>query len=295
MNSLERFLATIERRPTDHPAVWLGMPDPASLPALYAEYGVSDLPALKKAVGEDIYAVEPPYHTPQARAIYAAFDWYGKGDVDEHKRTLTTDGCFKDAEEPGDLEGFAWPDPKAGMHTRECDALFSTVPEGSAVLGVVWSAHFQDTCAAFGMETALMNMLVNPEIVNIVNRRILDFYLEANELFYKAARGRMHAVLIGNDMGSQRGLMLSPELIRRFVMPGCRELTAQAHTYGLKVIYHSCGSIDAIIPDLIDAGVDAIHPIQALATGMDASSLRARFANHVSFCGGVDTQELLVK
>jgi uroporphyrinogen decarboxylase len=68
----------------------------------------------------------------------------------------------------------------------------------------------------------------------------------------------------------------------------------QAHSYGLKVIYHSCGSIVEAIPDFIDAGVDAIHPIQARAEGMDARNLRDLFAEKVSFCGGVDTQELLV-
>ena len=60
MNSLERFYATLERREGDHPAPWLGMPDPASLPGLLREYGVNSLHALKHAVGEDIYAVEPP-------------------------------------------------------------------------------------------------------------------------------------------------------------------------------------------------------------------------------------------
>jgi len=59
------------------------------------------------------------------------------------------------------------------------------------------------------------------------------------------------------------------------------------------VIYHSCGSIVRIIPMLIEAGVDAIHPIQALAAGMDAESLKEKFGDKVSFCGGVDTQDLL--
>ncbi|MGI6672549.1 MAG: uroporphyrinogen decarboxylase family protein [Christensenellales bacterium] len=294
MNSLERFYATIERKPVDRPATWLGMPDPASLPGLFKEYGVTSLHELKHSVGEDIYAVEPPYYTEEAKAIYAAFDWYGKGEVDAQNRTLTADGCFKDAEELEDLEFFKWPDPKLGMHLEKCAHLFDEIPDDAAVLGVMWSAHFQDACAAFGMETALINMLDNPKIVDAVNRKVLDFYLEANEMFYRAVAGKLHAVLIGNDMGSQHGLMLSPELVRRFIIPGCRELVAQAHAHGLKVIYHSCGSIDAIIPDLIDAGVDAIHPIQSLAAGMDAESLKARFGNQVSFCGGVDTQKLLV-
>ena len=158
----------------------------------------------------------------------------------------------------------------------------------------MWSAHFQDTCAAFGMETALMNMIACPEIVEAVNEKIIDFYLKANEIFYEATKGKLNAILIGNDMGSQRGLMLSPELIRQFVIPGCRRLVEQAHSYGLKVIYHSCGSIVPIIPDLFEAGVDAVHPIQAKAEGMQANLIKANFGHLGAFCGGVDTQDLLV-
>jgi uroporphyrinogen decarboxylase len=101
-------------------------------------------------------------------------------------------------------------------------------------------------------------------------------------------------VLIGNDFGAQTALLLSPTMIRRFAFDGTRKLVDQAHDYGLKVIHHSCGSIREIIPDLIEIGVDAIHPIQALAKGMEAKGLREDFGDKVSFCGGVDHQNLLV-
>ncbi len=294
MNSLERFYATINREPVDRPAAWLGMPDIQSQPALFAYYGVRSLHELKLAIGDDFYAVEVPYKSPSASAIFAAFDWYMDGNVDAEERTLTADGCFKDAEEPEDLNFFDWPDPSKYIDPEECRRRVDMAPEDKVTLGMMWSAHFQDTCAAFGMETALMNMIANPEIYDAVNEKILQFYLKANEIFYEATKGRLNAVLIGNDMGSQRGLIISPEMVRRFVIPGCRRLVDQAHSYGLKVIYHSCGSIADIIPDLIDAGVDAIHPIQALAAGMDARNLKEKFEGRVSFCGGVDTQELLV-
>lgn len=294
MNSIERFYATVNREPVDRPAAWLGMPDIRSQPALFKHYGVGSLHELKLAIGDDFYAVEVPYQSPTASAIFAAFDWYMDGNVDAEDRTLTADGCFKDAEEPEDLAFFEWPDPAKYIDPEECRRRVEMAPKDKVVLGMMWSAHFQDTCAAFGMETALMNMIANPEIYDAVNEKILAFYLKANEIFYEAAKGRLNAVLIGNDMGSQRGLMISPEMVRRFVIPGCRRLVEQAHSYGLKVIYHSCGSVADVIPDLIEAGVDAVHPIQALAAGMDAASLKKRFGNRVSFCGGVDTQDLLV-
>ena len=163
------------------------------------------------------------------------------------------------------------------------------------MLGVIWSAFFQDACAAFGMETALVKMYTSPDLFRAITDRIVDFYLEANEIFYEATCCRLDGVLIGNDYGSQRGLMLSPQMIREFAMPGTRRLVEQAHSYGLKVIHHSCGGIRGIIPDLIDAGVDCIHPIQALAAGMEPRALKMDFGDEVSFCGGVDAQHLMVR
>lgn len=185
-------------------------------------------------------------------------------------------------------------EPEKYIDPEECRKVVEDVPEGYAVLGVVWSAHFQDACAAFGMEDALMKMFLAPELFQAVIDRITDFYLRANEIFYKATQGKLHAVLIGNDFGSQQGLMVGPEQLREFVFDGTRKLIEQAKRYGLKVIHHSCGSIHDIIPDLIEMGVDAIHPIQALAAKMEPERLKADFGEKVSFCGGVDAQHLMV-
>ncbi len=294
MNSIERFYKTINNEEVDRPAAWLGVPDIHSLPALFAHYNVKNLHELKLAVGDDFYSVELPYHSPYSDAIYAAFNWYGDSEVDAHERTLTDAGCFEDAEEISDLEGFDWPDPVKYIDPKECLEVVSQCPEDKVCLGILWSSHFQDTCAAFGMEQALVNMVTAPELYEYINDKIVDFYLKANEIFYEATKGKLHAVLIGNDMGSQRSLMLSPELVRKFVMPGAKKLVEQAHKYGLKVIYHSCGCIADVIDDLYGVGVDVVHPIQALATDMDAPTLKKRFGDRARFCGGVDTQDLLV-
>ena len=261
MNSLERFYATVNREPVDRPAAWLGMPDIYARPALYKHYGIQEegdagFHKLKIAVGDDFYAVEgapmkrrrlPRYTQPLAGQ---------SGNVDAEERTLTTPGCFADCEDLEDVEAvnFQWPDPADYIIRRSCRKRVEMAPEGKVTLGMMWSAHFQDTCAAFGMENALMNMVAAPEVYEAVDAKVMEFYLKANEIFYEATKGKLNAVLIGNDMGS-RGLMLSPEMVRRFIIPGCKKLVEQAHSYGLKVIYHSCGSIRDVIPDLIEAGV----------------------------------------
>jgi uroporphyrinogen decarboxylase len=300
MTSIERFYASIERRPVDRPAAWLGIPSPQAQPGLFAEYGVDNLHDLKLAVGDDLYSVAIPYRSGYSNSISSAFDWYQDGKARVANRTLTADGCFKNCETVEDLAFFSWPEPEKYIDPEECRRLVDEAPEDKAVLGAFWSTHFQNTCASFGMETALVNMISNPELVEAVDKKIVDFFLRANEVFYKAVCGaasgrRLHAVLIGDDVGTQRGLLVSPGLIRRFVIPGCRALVEQAHSYGVKVIYHSCGSVADAIPGMIDAGVDAIHPIQALAAGMEPENLRSRFGDRVSFCGGVDTQRLLVQ
>ncbi len=294
MNHLERFFATVERRPVDRPASWLGIPDKSAIPELLKYFQVNNIQELKAKLDDDIYPVEVPYYSPTSNAIYAAFDFAKNKEGNPDERTLTAPGFFENCSDPEDINKFDWPDPEKYIDPGLCKKAVDQVPDGYAVMGVVWAAHFQDACAAFGMETALIKMMLEPEMFRAVIDKITEFYLKANKIFYEATKGQLHAVLIGNDFGSQNGLMVDPYLLKEFVFKGTKQLIDQAKSYGLKVIHHSCGSIYDIIPDLIELGVDVIHPIQALAAKMDPQRLKDDFGSQVSFCGGVDAQYLLV-
>lgn len=294
MNRKERFYACIERRPVDRPASWLGIPVPEALPALYKQFGVSNYRQLKEQIGDDIYPIDVPFNKPPLNHIACAFDFAQKGTSSNEERTLTAPGFFENFTDPSRIDEFNWPNPEEHMDFESCKKAVEEAPQDYALMGIMWSAHFQDACAAFGMENAMMSMYMAPEMFQAVIDRITEFYLKANEIFYKAAGDKLDAVLIGNDWGSQTGLMLAPELLQQFVYKGTKQLIGQAHSYGYKVIHHSCGSIAEIIPDLIELGADAIHPIQALATGMSAIELKEKYHGKASFCGGVDAQELLV-
>ena len=236
MNSIERFLLTIARQPVDRPACWLGMPTPGAIPGLCKCFGVDTIEELKATCGDDFYAVEVPYRSPTCSALYAAFDWYRNGsNVDTEHRTLTADGFFHDCEDVEDAirADFPWPDPADYIDPAECRRLVEEAPEGKTVLGMVWACHFQDFCAAFGMQTALMNMLAEPALVHYVDDKIVEFYLKAMTIFLEATKGRVHAVLIGDDLGSQLDLMISPESIGEFVIPGAKKLIDLAHSYGV--------------------------------------------------------------
>lgn len=295
MNHRERFYATINHQPVDRPASWLGLPVLSAEPELMRYFGVTSIDQLREAIDDDIYPIEVPYNYPPSNHIACAFNFAKVSHLDTpDERTLTAPGFFEDYDDPSDIDKFAWPDPSLYLDRDESRRRVAAAPADRIKMGILWSAHFQDACAAFGMEQALMTMYMNPEMFQEAINRITDFYLKANEIFYESTEGMLDAVLIGNDFGSQVNLMVDPDSLREFVFPGTKKLIDQAKSYGLAVMHHSCGSIFPIIQDLADLGADIIHPIQALANEMDAPNLNSHFKGKIAFCGGVDAQNLLV-
>ena len=115
MNRKERFYATIERKPVDYPASWLGLPVAEALPALFKQFGVKTYNELKEKIGDDIYAVEVPFNKPPLNHIACAFDFAQKGTSSNEERTLTAPGFFEDFTDPSRVEEFNWPNPEEHM------------------------------------------------------------------------------------------------------------------------------------------------------------------------------------
>ena len=295
MTHKDRFYSTVHYQPVDRPASWLGLPDPSAEPELMRYFGVKSMDDLRSLLDDDIYPIEVPYNYPPANHIACAFRFSkaaNSGANDE--RTLTAPGFFEDYSDPTDVDKFVWPDPALYLDRDESRRRVEAAPADRIKMGILWSAHFQDACSAFGMEHALVTMMTNPDMFRAVIDRITCFYLKANEIFYEATKGLLDVVLIGNDFGSQTALMVHPDHLREHVFSGTKKLIEQAKSYGLTVMHHSCGSVFPIIQDLIDIGADIINPIQALAYQMDAPNLKNHFYGKVAFCGGVDAQFLLV-
>lgn len=295
MTPKERFYATIKNQPVDRPATWLGLPTLDAVPRLLKYFKVDSIAALKTKLNDDVWPVIVPYNNKPFNDIGCALNFAKTGEGgSQDERTLTAPGYFENMTDPAEVEKYPWPNPKDFLDVEEAARRAKEIPEDKLRMGIMWSAHFQDSCSAFGMENALITMMMYPDMYQAVINRITDFYLETNELFYEATKGHLDAVLIGNDFGAQAALMVDPDLLRAYVFEGTKKLVDQAKSYGLTVVHHSCGSIFPIIGDLFQLGVDVIHPIQALAADMDVHTLQQNFKNKGSFCGGVDAQELLV-
>jgi uroporphyrinogen decarboxylase len=179
MNHKDRFFATIHHQPVDRPASWLGLPVPSAEPALKKYFGVNSMDELREVIDDDIYPVEVPYNYPPSNHIACAFNFAKVSHLDTpDERTLTAPGFFEDYDDPADLDRFDWPDPALYVDRKESARLVAEAPKDRVKMGILWSAHFQDACAAFGMEHALMTMLSNPEMFRAVIGRITEFYLK---------------------------------------------------------------------------------------------------------------------
>lgn len=290
MTGQARFHAIL-RGESDHCGFWHGHPNPESTAALYRYFGVKDDFELGLKLGNCCRWVWPDDLDVWDYAKKPLFDVLGG----QKRYSLSQPGVFADyTDEDLDLvEQFPWPDAADLDFTRTLEEIDRTVAAGQAVLSGNWCPFFHQVSDFFGMENYFIKMYTDPELVTAVTRHVVDFYLAANRRLFDLAGDKIDAAFFGNDFGTQRDLLISPACFDQFVLPYFKEFTDLAHSRGYWVMVHSCGSIVRVIPRLIDAGVNALHPIQALAAGMDAESLTAQFGGKLAFVGGVDTQQLL--
>jgi uroporphyrinogen decarboxylase len=199
---------------------------------------------------------------------------------------------FANCDNTAEVDAFDWPNP---------DYLdFSAVVEKAkkysdkAVFTGMWTDFFHIAAAFFGMENYFMKMYTEPEIVDAVTEHLVEFFAIGNEKLLSEMGDSADIFFMGNDFGTQLSLLISPELFKRFVLPGMKRNIDIAKKHGKKVMLHSCGAIKEVMPILIGAGVQAFHPLQAKALGMDAETLAREFKGKVAFMGGIDTQQLLV-
>jgi uroporphyrinogen decarboxylase len=146
-----------------------------------------------------------------------------------------------------------------------------------------------------GLDNLMVDLMTEPDMATFILDRFTDFYLGYFDRMLSAADGRIDILRQADDLGTQRGLLLSPELFRTFIKPRIARFADLAHSHGARFMFHSCGAILPLIDDLIEAGVDILDPLQALAEGMDPAVLKARYGDRICLHGGIDTQYLLPK
>ena len=125
--------------------------------------------------------------------------------------------------------------------------------------------------------------------------KLVEIHLANLERFMACVGEYIDIIVFGDDLGMQTGPQISPSMYREFFKPRHRLLWNRARELGrVKVMLHSCGGIRQLIPDLIEAGVDTINPVQISCSGMDAAELKKEFGSAITFWGGgCDTGDIL--
>jgi uroporphyrinogen decarboxylase len=300
VTSRERVLAVFAGEVPDRVPCWLGA-SPEWKAMAKAKAGLASDEDLDVFVGNDFCRVFAKYAGPPAFSPDRAFTHseatsrtpfgvertgYGYGQPIGHP--------LVGARTVADIEAYPWPDPGwlDVSHVREEARAWGG---RYAVLGGDWSPFYHDAIDLMGMESFMIAMVENPAVVDALLGRMVDYYFRASLRIFEAAADALDVFFIGNDFGTQNGPVVGEALFRRYFQTPLARLARLGHDFGLKVMMHCCGGFFALIPALIEAGLDGLQALQPSARDMAPARLKAAFGGRIVFNGCIDTQHWLIE
>ena len=196
---------------------------------------------------------------------------------------------------PSDIEGFAWPESSDAGYARGLKDLARKMHEASdrvVILnlpnGPVHQSQFMRGYAQW-----LEDLLLRPAFVIALAERCAGFWIDMSTRVLEVCQDDIDMVSYGDDIATQLGPLMRPELYRKLIKPFHWAMAAAIKRFQKPIVYHSCGAVASLIPDLLDIGIDALNPVQVAAEGMDTRRLKREYGRDLTFWGGVDTQHVL--
>ncbi|MEA2062694.1 MAG: uroporphyrinogen decarboxylase family protein [Gemmatimonadota bacterium] len=203
------------------------------------------------------------------------------------------DPVLADVAEVDHIDRIKWPDSSFIDFYESKKQARAAHETGLAVYGGVWASIFTHSRAMMGEENYLVSLVSNPDLISRLVERITDCFLELNEAYLSECSRYIDIYYFGSDFGTQNSLFISREMFCEFFKPHLKRLTAHAKGFGLPVMFHTCGAVSEIIPDLIECGVDILDPVQVSAADMAPENLARKFKEKIAFHGGISTQTTL--
>jgi uroporphyrinogen decarboxylase len=173
---------------------------------------------------------------------------------------------------------------------------YAAEEEGQAVvLGGLCAGIMEIAAWTLGFERYFSDFALNPALLGCLLDKILELKIAYWEKALQEAGEYVDVVQEADDFAGQYRMLISPEMYREIIKPRHKELFDFIHSRSdVKIFFHSCGAIRPVIPDLIEAGVDILNPVQVSAAGMDSAELKREYGKDLTFWGGgVDTQNIL--
>ena len=281
----ERVLRTFRFEGTDRLACDLmeGTVWPALLDYFRSTHGLGQPPQVLDFLDADFRWIWTEYLPLPPEA--------GSGARGEHTSDVSQ-GPLMNARSVAEVESYAWPEP-IPWQAPDFAAARRRWPDHALAFSPGWYPLFWGACEAFGVETALLNLAVAPELVECAVQCRHERFMERLMLGVQAAQGFCDVCWLADDFAGQESLLLSPGQWRRIVKPALAEQVRLVKAHNLRVLYHSCGAVRPVLADLIEIGIDGLVVFQTNATGMDAMSIAAEFGGRMVFYGGIDVQHLL--
>ena len=196
------------------------------------------------------------------------------------------------------LNRYKWPDPDdlgriEGLREKARE-LYETT-EYALVVDMIGYGVFEQGWALRGFENFLMDLALNQKFAEALMQRVADYKISLWGHLLDAVGEYVQVVVEADDMGTQQGLMVSPETYRRLIKPAQKRVWQFIKSKTKAFLFlHSCGSVRKLIPDFIELGLDILNPVQVAAKGMDPKELKKEFGKDLTFWGGgCDTQNIL--
>jgi uroporphyrinogen decarboxylase len=165
-----------------------------------------------------------------------------------------------------------------------------------AIMGLFGGNFFEVPQFLYRMDNYLLYMGLYPEACQRLSQALCDFYMPRLEAWLGAVGPYIDVMLFGDDLGGQNGPLMSPDMYRRYYKPWHSKLWKRAKELAphVNIHLHSCGGIEPLLDDLIEAGLESANPVQITSKGMDPLHLKATYGDRFTFWGGgCDTRHVL--
>jgi uroporphyrinogen decarboxylase len=188
------------------------------------------------------------------------------------------------------IDSYQPPDPNRPELYVEAEKALEQYKDEYWIVGVTVTTVFETAWALRGYEQMLMDFALDPELVERIFDIPFHYHLAAAKRLVEMG---VDMVWIGDDVGAQDAMLISPDTWRRFLKPRMATFisTLKQINPKVKVAYHSDGFVAPIIPDLIEIGLDVLNPIQPQS--MDPAALKREFGENLCFWGSMDEQHTL--
>jgi uroporphyrinogen decarboxylase len=190
-----------------------------------------------------------------------------------------------------------WPDPYDPIRTtglkEEVNKLFET-SDYAIIADIMCRGPFEQAVKLRGYENFLIDLSTNSGFASALLEKITEIIIGFWDVYLAAVGDQVQIVCQGDDIGMQTGLIISPKMYRKFIKPCHKRIYDFIHLRTkAKLFMHSCGAIFDVIPDLIEAGVDILNPIQRNAAKMDIMKIKETFGKDICLWGGgIDINQL---